>query len=146
MMKVDGAAEKAAKKPGVSYPQMTLDEVLKPNNLFHDAIFGVSATYPEGWKVRDAKRWDANNQQNTVFFEAPNSQAIPSMYYQMYPEGPPASANVEAYLREVAQKKEDSRSGNGKNDYKNDPNSSFSARSTATRASATSRPSRTTIR
>ena len=108
--------------PGLSLA-MSLLEVLGPNNLFHDALIGVSATYPEGWSVRQAIRWGQNNRENTVFFNAPEgSAAIPSMYYQIYPNGAPAAGNAEAMLREMAQQKEASRA-QIVNDYKNDPGS-----------------------
>jgi hypothetical protein len=107
-----------------SYPPMSLLQVLAPNNVFHDALFGVSVTYPEGWSVRQAIRWGQNNRENTVFFSPPEgSEAIPSMYYQAYPNGAPAPGNAEAMLREMAQQKEASRSQGGLNDYKNDPGS-----------------------
>jgi len=103
---------------------MSLTQVLGPNNGFHDAVFGVSATYPEGWSVRDAGRWGLNNRENTVFFNPPEgSEAVPSMYYQMYRSGAPAAGDAETFLREQAQGKEASRSHNGANDYKNDPDS-----------------------
>jgi hypothetical protein len=111
-------------KPNVSYPQMMLSQVLLPNNRFYDAVFGVSATYPEGWIVKEAKRWGKDNRENTVFFDPPaESRAVPSMYYQMYPDGPPAMENAEALLREQARAKEASRAGDGSNEYKNDPDS-----------------------
>jgi hypothetical protein len=106
------------------YADMKLDEMLTPNNGFVDPVFGVSVTYPENWAVRDAKRWGDFNEQNTVWFVAGDSLATPSMYYQLYPEGsPPGAGNVEAYLREVARKKEESRNSRPGSDYKNDPES-----------------------
>ena len=103
---------------------MPLAEVVGPNNAFHDALVGVSATYPEGWTVRQAIRWGQDHRENTVFFSPPDgSTAVPSMYYQKYPDGPPAPGNAEAMLREMAQQKEASRSQGGLNDYKNDPGS-----------------------
>jgi len=45
------------------------------------------------------------------------------MYYQMYPQGEPALGDAETMLREQARLKEASRSQNGTNDYKNDPES-----------------------
>ncbi len=118
------AAKLAAKAGATPAQKMSLLEVLGPNNAFHDAQYGVSATYPEGWAVRQAIRWGPNNRENTVFFTPPaGSMAIPSMYYQMYPNGAPDPGNAEAMLREQAQLKEVSRSENGVNDYKNDPDS-----------------------
>lgn len=124
------AAEPVAASPtpaaptAAFHPPMSLPEVLRPNNRFHDAVFGVSATYPEGWSVRRVLRWGRNHAENTVFFAPPEgSAAIPSMYYQMYPDGAPDFRNAEAVLREMAQKKEASRLERGLNDYQNDPGS-----------------------
>jgi hypothetical protein len=106
------------------YPQMTLVQVLEPNNVFHDALFGVWATYPEGWSVQKASRWGQKNHENSVLFSPPKgSAAIPIMYYAMYFNGAPAPGNAEAMLREGAQKKEASRLHDGLKNYKNDPDS-----------------------
>jgi hypothetical protein len=117
------AAPKPASGPVTPYPQMSLAEMLQPNNRFHDPLFGVSVTLPEGWSVRQAMRWGENNRENTVFLKPPEGEAIPSMYYQHYPDGAPELGQAEARLREMAQKKEESRSMGGTNDYKNDPDS-----------------------
>lgn len=106
------------------YPQMTLSEVVKPGNVFRDDLFGVSATFPEGWSVKHAVRWGLNNRENTVFFQAPDdSRATPSMYYQKYPAGAPTGVSHEAYLRDLAVKKEASRQKDGLSEYQNDPGS-----------------------
>ena len=109
---------------------MSLGEVLQPNNLFHDVVFGVSVTYPAGWSVRNAQRWGDNNHENTVFFSPPRtSRAIPSMYYKLYtvgappPDGPPAPDATEAFFRATALTKEKLRTGNGLTDYRNVPES-----------------------
>lgn len=103
---------------------MSLQDVLQPGNGFLDPKYGVAAVYPEGWTVREAVRWGENQRENTVFFTPPEgSKATPSMYYQEYREPPPPRDKAEALLREMAQKKEEARSNNGKNDYRNDPGS-----------------------
>jgi hypothetical protein len=118
-------AEKTTTADGaMSYPQMSLAEMLLPNNGFHDPLFGVSMSYPEGWSVRNATRWGQNNRENTVFFSpGGDSQAVPSMYYQNYTDGPPPFGSSEAFLREQARKKEEQRNPGGVNDYKNDADS-----------------------
>jgi hypothetical protein len=98
-------------------------EVLLPNHRFFDPITGVAATYPEGWTVRDIKRWGPDNRESTVFFHPPEGSAVPSMFYQAYPDGTPAPADSEAMLREQARMKEASRSSDGATDYRNDPDS-----------------------
>ena len=45
------------------------------------------------------------------------------MYYRDYNDGEPSGVATEAVLREMAQKKEESRSQSGIPDYKNDPGS-----------------------
>jgi RNA polymerase sigma factor (sigma-70 family) len=105
-------------------PPMVLSEVLGPNNLFQDRLFGVSMTYPEGWTVRQAMRWGTDNRENTVFLTPePATTARPSMYYRRYPDGTPPLQNAEAYLREIAESKEKSRIAGGRRDYKNVPES-----------------------
>lgn len=106
-----------------AYPPLSLAAVLGPNRLYHDDLFGVSMTFPEGWTVRAASRWGTDNEQNTVWFQPPaGNRAQPSMYYQKYPNGAPAMDNAEAMLREMAQQKEASRQ-QSVSDYQNDPDS-----------------------
>ena len=102
-----------------------LHEVLQPGNRYFDARYGVAATYPDGWVVREAQRWGVNDGENTVFFDPPpGSEASPSMYYRKYGDGPAFDmTNPEATLRDMARQKETSRSSSGENDYKNDPES-----------------------
>jgi len=103
-------------------PPIVLSEVLGPNNLYHDDAMGIAATYPEGWTVPIARRWGANNSENTVSL-VPNytTSARPSMYYQLYPNGYPELEGTEAYFRRVAQNKENQRVASGAADYKNLP-------------------------
>jgi hypothetical protein len=62
------------------YPPMDLPRFLGPNNQYHDPVFGVSATYPEGWSVKQGMRWGTDNRQNTIFFSPPEgNHAVPSM-------------------------------------------------------------------
>lgn len=118
---VTAVAQPAEVAPAES-PQIVLDDVLGPNNLYHDDLLGVSATLPDGWKVRSAQRWGTNNRENTVFMET-DAAAAPSMYYQMYPKEVPERGATEAYLRNIAQWKEGSRISGGLTDYKNVPES-----------------------
>ena len=124
-----GSSLKTSTTPA-AYPQMSLSEVLQPNSLFSDAVFGVAVTYPVGWSVQGARRWDDNNHENTVLFAPPaTSHAVPSMYYKLYtvgappPDGPPALDATEAFFRATAQTKEKLRTSNGLTDYKNVPES-----------------------
>lgn len=114
----------SSREPAPPTP-MLLAEVLQANNRFFDPKFGVMATYPADWSVRQAMRWGVNGGENTVFFSPPaGSQAVPSMYYRKYSDGPGFDmANPEATLRDMARQKEESRSGGAQNDYKNDPGS-----------------------
>ncbi len=105
-------------------PQIVLEDVLDPNNHYHDDLLGVSADLPEGWKVRSAQRWGSGNRENTVFLlPATETSARPSMYYQMYPKDVPQPGQAEAYLRNIADWKENSRIQAGLTDYKNVPDS-----------------------
>lgn len=120
----------AAPKPTLTPAQPSTVEpidlalTLDPDGHFHDDLRGVSANLPGGWSIRSAVRWGEGNLQNTVMMmpETP-SRARPSMYYQPYPNNQPDMSSPEAYLRGVAQSKENSRSQNGLNDYKNVPDS-----------------------
>ena len=113
------AAEKPAPKPALA-------DVLLPGNRIYDPLLGLTMTFPSDWTAREAMlRWGVNNGENTVFFRAPpGNAATPSMYYRRYTDGPPFDmTNPEATLRDMARQKEESRSGGGKNDYRNDPDS-----------------------
>ncbi|MGC4074323.1 MAG: hypothetical protein QM760_17785 [Nibricoccus sp.] len=111
------------KPQAFTYPQMSLAEVVRPGNVFNDDLFGTFVVFPEGWSVKQAIRWGENNRENTVFFQPPEgSRAVPSMYYQKYPEGVP-TGSPEAYLRDLALKKEASRRKDGFPEYQNDPGS-----------------------
>lgn len=106
------------------YAQMELSEVLFPNNVFHDPVFGVYAKYPDGWTVSKFRRWGAKNGENTVFLKPPEgSRAIPSMYYRKFTDTPPDRAYAEAVMRDQARLKEASRTERGMQNYKNDPES-----------------------
>ncbi len=112
------------KTEGSIYPQLSLAQVLGPNNLYYDAVTGVSMTYPPGWTVRNAVRWGDRNRENTVMFSAAEATAFrPSMYYNMYADGAPPAVATEDFLRTSAQKKEQQRLASGVTDYKNDPDS-----------------------
>jgi hypothetical protein len=87
-------------------------EFTGPNRSVHDPKFGLTLTYPDGWIVREVKRW--GDQQATVFFEITGaSEPSPSLYYRVRHEPHPiASDALPAYLREEAKKKETSRREN----------------------------------
>ena len=99
---------------------------LGPDTRYHDAVRGVSATFPEGWKVQSATRWGNDHRENTVFLAPPgDTSARPSMYYKPYIPGEVAAlttTGAEALLRERARKKEASRVS-GVPDYQNVPES-----------------------
>lgn len=106
-------------KPGLA-------DLLQAGHRIHDAMTGLSVTYPADWTAREAVlRWGVNEGENTIFFSPPDgSQAVPSLYYRRYSDGPAFDmTNPEATLRDMAQQKETSRSAGGQNDYKNDPGS-----------------------
>lgn len=106
--------------------RMSANDVVLPGNRIYDAKFGLAATYPENWTVRDvALRWGVNEGENTIFFGLPDaSQATSSMYYRKYTDGPAFSmVNPEATLRDMAQQKEVSRIADGRKDYRNDGDS-----------------------
>ncbi len=102
--------------------KIDLARALSPEGLFTDEVVGLSAMFPEGWKVRSAIRWGEGHRQNTVHLQPdPPSSAAPSMYYKPYTAEEAASigsAGAQALLREQAEKKEASRLA-GAPDYKN---------------------------
>lgn len=104
-------------------PQIVLSEVLGPNNSYRDDVFGISATFPEGWTVRGAHRWGDYMHQNTVYLDA-GTAITPSMYYKRYQPAEAAlrDSSVEAYFRDVAAKKEATRV-EAAPDYRNVPES-----------------------
>ncbi len=105
----------------------TLAELLLPGNRIFDSRLGFMMTFPKEWTIHDTKlRWGVNEGENTIWFAPPAGAegVVPSVYYRKYSDGTPFDAtNAEARLRDMARQKEVSRSGNGQNDYKNDPDS-----------------------
>ena len=98
-----------------------MQDVLGPNNTFHDRVVGVSFTYPAGWKVLGGFRWGIDHRENTFRFRAIwPSEASPSLYYQAFRPDSPRPADVRAWLLEAARRKEESRQG-GTSNYRNDP-------------------------
>ena len=83
-----------------------------PNRSLRDPQFGLTLTYPEGWKVRDILRW--GDQQQTIFFEIPGQpETSPSLYYRVRHEPHPIALEaLPAFLREEAKKKETARREN----------------------------------
>jgi hypothetical protein len=114
-----------APDPNAPIP-IDLAQALGANNDYTDAAMGLSVTFPEGWKVRNAIRWGEDHRQNTVFLQpAVPSSASPSMFYKPYTPEEAASmgsAGAQALLREQAQSKEASRIA-GVPDYQNVPDS-----------------------
>lgn len=115
-------------------PQIVLSQVLGPNNLYHDDVFGLSMTYPEGWGVDSARRWGDRNRHNTVVFRlepetatATGSRSLSSnMYYKLFQPDEAAlrDQSPEAYLRKAAADKEAlHNSSPGFAEYKNVPES-----------------------
>ena len=84
-------------------------EFTGPNRAIRDPKFGLTATYPEGWKVREVKRW--GDQQNTLFFEITEApEPSPSLYYKVYRTPRPMTPEaLVAFVRDEVQKKQASR-------------------------------------
>jgi hypothetical protein len=103
--------------------QVALTDVLGPDNLFHDAVVGVSLKYPAGWEVLGGMRWGAHGEQNTFRLKPLwPSEAMPSIYYQPFPATEPRPLNYDVWFREGARLKEASRA-QGASDYRNVPGS-----------------------
>lgn len=107
---------------------LPLDEVLKPNQLFHDAMYGLLLNYPEGWKVRGGyqRRWNDPRENIVILTPSARSKVEVTIYYQMFSEfvPPPDFGPIEAILRETAETKAESRIASRKfNRYKNEPDS-----------------------
>jgi hypothetical protein len=99
--------------------EVSLNEVLGPNNTFSDALYDVSFTYPPGWEVLGGSRWGKNNGENTFRFRPVwPSEAHPSVYYQRFSSENPRPANINQWFAESARKKEESRLA-GIPDYRN---------------------------
>ena len=105
----------------LGYPPLDLDAALLGAQSFFDELLGVRLSYPEGWSVRSARRWGELNRKTTVVLQPPDgSRAQPSMYYQLHVDAPPGPEGVEAFLREQADWKENSRRESGFVEYEND--------------------------
>jgi hypothetical protein len=103
--------------------QVALTDVLGPDNLFHDAVFGVSLKYPAGWEVMRGLRWGDQGAQNTFWLKPLwPSEATPAIYYQQFPDTEPRPINYDGWFREGARLKEASRA-QGAHDYRNVPES-----------------------
>jgi hypothetical protein len=87
-------------------------EFMGPDRSVHDPKYGLTATYPTEWEVKDVKRW--GNQQTTVFFAITKApEPAPSLYYRVYRQPRTiAPAAMAAFVREEAKKKETSRREN----------------------------------
>ena len=99
---------------------VSFDEAIQPNHQIYDAMYGVSATYPEGWAVRQTLRWGPDNRENSIFFSLPDHPLARSlMYYQKYTDRVPDLNDSEAYFRWTAESREAGRVRN-LTDYKNE--------------------------
>lgn len=89
------------------------------NQSFFDPQYGVKAQLPNGWAIRSSNRW--GNKETTVFFQPPTpSQAVPSVYYRVFDEPMTLSApEIDAWLRNLAEKKAAQRVREGASDYAN---------------------------
>lgn len=97
-----------------------LTELVGPNNSIRDSVYGISATYPAGWQVRQAQRWGKNNLENTIFLQAGwPLESRPSLYYQPRTNfDSPAPGKEEAHFLHTAGTKAASRVS-GLADYRN---------------------------
>ena len=94
-----------------------LNELVGPNHVIRDSMYGISATYPAGWEVLGASRWGKNNQENTISFKAMwPSQAMPSLYYQTttnFDRPGPSAKEVAAHFQYTAGTKAQQRINSG---------------------------------
>jgi hypothetical protein len=102
--------------------QIPLAEILGPNNTFKDPVHGVALTYPAGWEVRGAHRWGKDNQENTAVLRAVWPSELGASVYWAPLNEKPEPGNEEAYFRDAAKRKAESRVG-GFRDYANVPDS-----------------------
>jgi hypothetical protein len=99
-----------------------LGEIIGEDRSIRDPLYGVSARYPTGWSVRGVTRW--GDRETTIYFGAPAlSNAFPTLYYRIYSNPLPLPSDVEASLRDEAQRKEEQRITGGLADYANVVNS-----------------------
>lgn len=96
-------------------------ELVGPNNVIRDQVYGISVTYPAGWEVRGGMRWGKNNQENTISLRPIwPLESRPSLYYQPTSNfGRPAPGQEEAHFRYTAGTKAASRVQAGLGDYRN---------------------------
>lgn len=98
-----------------------LAELIGPNNVIRDPLYGVSVTYPAGWEVRGGARWGKNNKENTISLRPIwPLESRPSLYYQPTSNfDRPAPGQEEAHFRHTAGTKAASRVQAGLKDYRN---------------------------
>jgi hypothetical protein len=100
-----------------------LHELVGPNNVIRDPMYGISVTYPAGWEISGASRWGKNNQENTIGFKVIwPSEARPSLYYQTttnFARPGPSAEEIAAHFKYTAGTKAQQRIGMGMSDYQN---------------------------
>jgi hypothetical protein len=109
---LEEARNRTAKSESSAEQLKIMAEFTGPSRSLRDPKFGLAATYPEGWKVRDVKRW--GDQQNTIFFEIENTpEPSPNLYYRVYRSPRPMTAEqLTAFVREEVRKKQEARREN----------------------------------
>lgn len=100
-----------------------LNELVGPNNVIRDPMYGIAVTYPAGWEILGAGRWGKNNQENTISFKVIwPSEARPSLYYQPttnFNRPGPSASEVAAHFKYTAGTKAQQRINSGMSDYQN---------------------------
>jgi hypothetical protein len=96
-------------------------ELVGPNNLLRDPVYGVSLTFPAGWEVRGGARWGKNNKENTIALKPIwPLESVPSVYYQPRSNfEAPEPGREEAHFRHTAATKAQQRISGGLTDYRN---------------------------
>ena len=96
-------------------------EITKPGRFIHDAKTGVSATYPEAWRVTNAS---ATGKATFIRLESPDHASVPLTFYYRLLDAPQPTGAEEAatLLRKQALEKDTDRRSNV-SDYTNRPDS-----------------------
>lgn len=104
--------------------KMPLSGMMGGGHLFHDDLYGIAVTLPDGWSITNGIRWGKKGGENTLFFSSPTGSSHTSLYYQKYPGGAaPPLDQTQSYFQGQAQWKEQSRISAGLSDYANVPDS-----------------------
>ena len=100
-----------------------LSKIKAPNNAVSDGEYGVSMTYPTGWKVMRAARWGQNNEKTTIVLQRSQpASPIVNFFYQKFGGEAQRTPEIKDWFRSSFHEKQAAKQKELTN-YQNDPGS-----------------------